>query len=588
MASDSIIKDVSFTEKLADIKEKLGMAATIIGGALPGGEFQMTTAKVRGVDMRVFKNLPPALGDVIRPKMKQHGSKPWIIYEDESYTFSEALQQVDALSAELHSGFGVNKGDSVSIAMRNLPEFLFSFLGITVMGAVAVPLNALWKTEELEYSVKDSGSKVIIGDPERLKLCAPFQSNIGVQTILCRGSSTIAADLKSNLWQDVIASGKTKPAPSTKGVDADDDCMIMYTSGSTGHPKGVVHTQRSVGTCMAVGSLVAKMIHVEDSSTLMAVPLFHITALANVFLWTIPAAEKLVMMHKWDAGKALQLTEKLQIKKFTGVPTMVRDILEHPEYSPERLASMKSFAAGGAPVPPAQVKAMREKAKKTTPAQGYGLTETMGGCVSNRGVDYLKRPTSAGRPLPFLVKAVVKDPETGKVLPDGQRGELCIQSALVMKGYKNRQADTEKVIDSEGFFHTGDIARIDGGFVYILDRLKDIIIRGGENIDCSEVEAALYQHPSVRECCVFGLPDERLGEVVGSAVFFQEGKAAPSQEELSKHTEKLLAKFKVPEAENIFVHTEELPKGATGKIAKKDLREKYAQHVKSRPPRSRL
>ncbi|CAE8620803.1 unnamed protein product, partial [Polarella glacialis] len=206
-------------------------------------------------------------------------------------------------------------------------------------------------------------------------------------------------------------------------------------------------------------------------------------------------------------------------------------------------------------------------------AQGYGLTETMGGCITNSGVDYLKHPTSCGKPIPFLVKVVIKDPATGKVLGDGARGEICIGGPLLMKGYNNRLEDTQKAIDEEGMFHTGDVGKIEGGFIYILDRLKDIIIRGGENIDCSEVEAAIYQHPAVRECCVFGLPDERLGEVVGAAVWLQ-GSPNPSPAELEGHSRKLLANFKVPEGANIFIHTEELPKGPTGKIAKKDVAQK--------------
>lgn len=289
----------------------------------------------------------------------------------------------------------------------------------------------------------------------------------------------------------------------------------------------------------------------------------------------------------WDAGKALELIQTLKVRKITGVPTMVRDILEHPKYSPEAVASLKTFAAGGAPVPPSQVASVREKAKGTQSMQGYGLTETMGVCVFNNGVDYLRRPTSCGRPIPLLVKVVIKDPDTGKELPNGARGEVCLAGPLIMKEYHNKPVETAKAIDKDGFFHTGDVGKMEGGFLYILDRLKDIIIRGGENVDCSEVEAALYTHPAVRECSVFGLPDERLGEVVGAAVWVQ-GSTLPSPEELSRFVAQHLAQFKVPEPQNIFLHSEELPKGPTGKLMKKELREQYGQLVKNRPPRSRL
>ncbi|CAE8588391.1 unnamed protein product, partial [Polarella glacialis] len=346
--------EVTLMEKLMDVKEKVGMAATVISNLLPGGEIQMTTTEVRGAEMRVLKNLPPALADIYRPWMKQYAAKTWVVYEEERYTFGEALQQMDALAAELASGFGLAAGQRGGIAMRNLPEFLIAFLGISVMGGVAVPLNALWKAEEMEYAFKDSGIKVVIGDVERLQMCVPFMSGLGVQPILVRGDAATASSIGAALWQDVLGRGKAKPPPSTKDIKAEDEAMIMYTSGSTGYPKGVVHTQRSVGTSMTVGSLLNKLRPIQDSAILLGVPLFHITALANVFLFSLPAGEKIVMMRKWDAGKAITLIETLKVTKFTGVPTMVRDILEHKDYQPERVASLRYFVAGGAPVPPSQ------------------------------------------------------------------------------------------------------------------------------------------------------------------------------------------------------------------------------------------
>merc|ERR1712242_81973 len=248
-------------------------------------------------------------------------------------------------------------------------------------------------------------------------------------------------------------------------------------------------------------------------------------------------------------------------------------------------ASMKNIAAGGAPVPPSLVTQLRKQSKGSQSSQGYGLTETMGAVIVNSGVDYLKHPTSCGKPIPLVVDAEIKDPATGKVMKDGERGELCIKSVFNMKCYQNRPEDTKKAIDAEGYFHTGDVAKMEHGFVYILDRLKDIIIRGGENIDCSEVETVLYTHPAVRECSVFGLPDARLGEVVGLAVWPQ---ASVTPAELSAHAASgKLAKFKVPLQEHIFIRDGELPKGATGKIDKKGLREKYAG-IMAGPPASKL
>lgn len=332
---------------------------------------------------------------------------------------------------------------------------------------------------------------------------------------------------------------------------------------------------------MKLGELVSLMMPEEKSKALMAVPLFHITALANTVLWSLPGGNAILMMRKWDAGEALRIIADEKATRFTGVPTMIRDMFEHKDFNAERFASMKNIGVGGAPVPPSLMSQMRKLTKNSKMSQGYGLTETMGGVIVNSGVDYLKHPTSCGKPIPLVVDAKIKDPATNKVMKDGERGELCIKSMFNLKCYNNRPEDTKKAIDSEGYFHTGDVAKIEHGFVYILDRLKDIIIRGGENIDCSEVETVLYTHPAVRECSVFGLPDARLGEVVGVAVW---PKAAVTPADLSAHCAAgKLAKFKVPLQEHIFILDGELPKGATGKIDKKGLREKYAGQMGGPP-----
>jgi len=444
---------------------------------------------------------------------------------------------------------------------------------------VAVPLNALWKSEELEYAVNDSGCKVLMVDPERMKRCQPFAEPAGIPMVLCRGGDSL------HTWDGLVAAGTGQRPPSVKHIKADDEAMIMYTSGSTGNPKGVCHTQRSVGTSLKIGDLASYMVPEENPVSLMAVPLFHITALAPVFIGSIATGAKIVMMRKWDAAVALDLIHKEKVTRFIGVPTMSRDMLEHDSFTPDKIKTMKLMATGGAPTPPSQVGKMRSKAKNITPATGYGLTETMAMGTTNSGVDYLKNPGSCGKPLPIFMELVIKDPATGKIMPEGERGEVCLKGPLIMKCYYNRPEDTAKAVDSDGYFHSGDIGKMEGGFCYILDRLKDLIIRGGENIDCSEVETAIYSHPAVRECSVFGLPDERLGEVVGTAIWTQ---GEVSAEEITKHVAEKLAKFKVPEAVNVFFHSEELPKGPTGKIDKKGMRESYSEMVKNRLPKSKL
>lgn len=579
-------KEISLGTKLADLWEKVGGAFKVACNMGPGGDFQLTTLNVSGREVRVFKNIPAALGDLYRVWLKRFADKKMLVYEDEEYTYAQVEGLMDNLGAALAADFGIMHGDKVGIAMRNCPEFLIAFLGATAMGAIGVPFNSMGNAQELEYVIQDSGCKVLFADPERLQLCAPILSKLGCASVLCRGDGAMAKEYGATaLWGDVLASGKGKSPPSLAGIHPESEAMIMYTSGSTGFPKGVVHTQRSVATNMKLGEIITKIKpEFPNPTVLLAVPLFHITALGLVFLQAVPAGANVVMMRKWDAGVALNAIEKYQVTRFTGVPTMIRDLMEHPDFSPEKVSSMKNLAAGGAPVPPGQVKKMHALTGKASSSQGYGLTEVHV-ATANTGTDYLKRPTSCGRAIPLLVNLKVVDPETQQRVKDGERGELCIKSAMMMKGYHNKPDATAKVIDSEGFFHSGDVAKIEGGFVYILDRLKDLIIRGGENIDCSEVEYAFNSHPAVRECSVFGLPDERLGEVVGAAVWMQGDTVTTA--ELSAHVASQIAKFKVPLAEHIFLHTQELPKGATGKLDKKGLRAKYSEAIKG-PPASKL
>jgi acyl-CoA synthetase (AMP-forming)/AMP-acid ligase II len=424
----------------------------------------------------------------------------------------------------------------------------------------------------------------------------PFQEKMGFRTIMVRGDveTTPAAKASGAAgWNAVLSAGKATFSAATqrkmrKSINPEDEAMIMYTSGSTGFPKGVVHTQRSVGTAIKIGEMAATaMPEAGGGVQLMAVPLFHITALCPVGLFSIPAGSKVVMMRKWDAGEGLKVIEREQVTRFTGVPTMMIDLMKHPDFDPRKVASLKNVIAGGAPVPPSQVAEMRKKSKSISSGQGYGLTETMALGTVNRGADYIRHPTSCGKPVPLMVEVAIIDPVTKKKVPTGERGEVCIKGAFIMKCYNNQPEKTAEAIDEDGYFHSGDIGKVDSeGFVYILDRMKDLIIRGGENIDCSEVEAALASHPAVRECSVFGLPDARLGEVVGCAIWVSD--ESVTEAEINAHAAKSVAKFKVPDAENIFFHREALPKGATGKLDKKGLRDTYGKIVEARPIKSML
>jgi acyl-CoA synthetase (AMP-forming)/AMP-acid ligase II len=568
--------------------------STVAINLLPGGRYQLLTQKVKGggrdqgAPVVTYKNLPASIRDVYRPFFEASTDKTWVIYAEERLTYGRAWEITEAIGRDLVHGMGLNKGDCVGIAMRNFPEYVLAFVAIQCAGLICVPLNSLWKTEELEYSVKDAGVKLIFGDSERLRRCEPFRKTLGIRTVLCRPEEIDGEEPvpeANTTWAAMLEAGTKQPRIQFTDADPEDVAMILYTSGSTGFPKGVEHTQRSQGTAMRLMEM-GGVIMPAGNCVLLPVPLFHITGIAGIFLRSLASGASIVMMRKWDAGVALKLIEQEGVSAFMGVPTMVRDMLEHPTFTPEAVKTLKSMAAGGAPVPPSQVEAMKKKMKTTKSGQAYGLTETIAATVIN-GAEYEQRPTSCGKPVPLLVEVCIKDPVTGRVMPTEERGEICIRSAMVMKGYHNQPEKTAEVIDHDGWFHSGDIGRKDSsGYVYIMDRMKDLIIRGGENIDCSEVEAALYAHPAVREVSVFALPDERLGEVVGAAVWCTDEEVSSS--DLAATAASTLAKFKVPLPEDVFIMAEELPKGATGKIDKKGLRARFGEIVAQRNPKSRL
>jgi len=567
--------------------EALGKAAglvNVVWEMLPGGRFNFTTTELEFPDqanrsVRTFKNIPNFLGDQYAGYFEEHADKTWLVYEGERITFGQAWGLISEIGRELVHGLGIKQGDTVGVAMRNLPEYMLSFIAIQVVGAIVVPLNSLWKTDELEYAVQDSGCKVLFADAERMRRCAPFTAKMNIKTVLVRSDDMQNGPAVEGTitWDAMLAEGATRILwPTCADVLPEDVSMIMYTSGSTGFPKGVEHTYRSLGTMMRLLEL-GVYIMPSGNVMLLGVPLFHITAVAGVFLRSICTGSTLIMLQKWDAAVALDYIETEKVSSFTGVPTMMRDMMEHPSFTVDRVASLKSLAAGGAPVPPSQVKLMASKVKNAG-GQVYGLTEVIVASTI-AGKEYQDRPKSCGKAAPLFVELAIKDPETGKTLPVETRGEICIKSAMVMKGYHNQPEKTAEVMDSEGFFHSGDIGRLDAqGYLYIMDRLKDIIIRGGENIDCSEVEAALYTHPAAREISVFGIPDDRLGEVVGAAIWCTD---AATAEELAAKAAEVLSKYKVPLPEHIFIMSEELPKGATGKIDKKGLRAKFSEQFAS-------
>ncbi len=548
----------------------------------PGGPFEIVEAEVLGRRMRVFKSSPPSLRALF-DAARARGDAPFLVYEDERWSFADTMARVDALGAALVLR-GVRPGDRVAIAMRNYPEWVVAFAAITSLGAISVSLNAWWTTEELDYALRDSGSSVVIADAERVARIAPLLGSLPLRMLAVRTQGALPACTER--FEDAVVPGSKLPDVA---LHPDLDATILYTSGTTGHPKGAVSTHRAVLSALqsfACRALVngamgvgAKQPNAKPwpTSFILVVPLFHVTGCVPVMLSCFAAGYKLVMMHKWDAERALELIERERVTQFVGVPTQSWDLLESPAFAKRDTSSLVSVGGGGAPAPPELVRRVDRSFAAARPGIGYGMTETNAYGPGNAGEDYLRKPTSCGRVVP-VVELRVTDPE-GRVLGANEVGELWFRGPNLIRGYWNKpEATAETIVD--GWLRTGDIGRIDEeGFVYVQDRAKDMVLRAGENVYCAEVEAALYEHPDVYEAAVFGVPHERLGEEVAAAIVPKPGRTlepAALRAFLAQH----LAPFKIPT--RIAIHAEQLPRNPAGKILKRTLRDEL---VGVSPPR---
>ncbi len=559
--------------------------------AAPGSPFETTEVEARGQKYTGYKNAPPQVRQLWMA-VKADDSDDYLVYEDERMTYGEARARVLQVANGLINDFGVKPGDSVGLALRNYPEWVLGWWAIQMAGAVAVEMNSFWNGEELTYGVTDSGSAVMIVDQARHDSLlahkdAIADAGVDMKMILVRGDGE--ASEGAVRWEDVTGD---ESVPAVE-FGPDDRAAMVYTSGTTAFPKGVVHSQRNVVTNhmnminLTVGMRLAEVSAMggdpleaaaavekaPQTVMLVAVPLFHVTGSHCVMLPITGTGGKLVLMYKWNAEKALELIEREKVSSFTGVPTMTMDMLASPDWDTRDTSSLQAMGSGGAPNPPHMVAKVDEMVENASATQGYGLSEVSGIATANGGMFYKEKPGSCGVG-PRVGETKVVD-EDGNTLPNGERGELCLRGPHVFVEYHNKPEATAEAIDPEGWFHTGDIAIIDDdGFVSIVDRAKDVVIRGGENVGSAEVEAAIAKHPAVHECAVFGVPHERLGEEVAVAVYPIAGQSIDPSE-LQQFAKESLAAFKVPA--HVFVHDEPLPKNPNGKVLKRQLREEAAQ-----------
>ena len=555
----------------------------------PGSPLEVEEIDIRGVRTKVWKNLPPSLRAVVEAG-RAHGERIFLVYEDERVSFEAFYRAVAALAAEL-AALGVVKGDRVAVIMRNLPEWVTAFYAAAALGAVVTPLNAWWTGPELEYGLTDSGTKIAIMDAERYERMTEHLPNCPelARVYVSRAREEIAHPLVTKLEDVIGAPGAWKDLPARDlppaEIGPEDDATIFYTSGTTGKPKGALATQRAVNTNIFTAAAAGARSFLRKGeappapdpdgpqrSSLLSVPFFHVTGCMAVLNASLFGGAKLVMMHKWDVIRAFELIEREKIQSAGGVPTIAWQLIEHPARANYDLSSLESVAYGGAPSSPELVRRLREAFPKSQSGQGWGMTETSATVTSNSGEDYANRPDSCG-PAAAVAELQIRDPADGvTVLPAGQVGELWSKGPMNVKGYWNKpEASAQTFVD--GWVRTGDLAKLDDeGFCYIIDRAKDMLIRGGENIYCVEVENALYDHPAVMDAAVVGIPHRTLGEEPGAVVTLKPGTHA-TEEELRAHVAERLAAFKVPVA--IKFWREVLPRNPNGKILKNELKKLF-------------
>ena len=543
------------------------------------GPLAVQTMTIDGRPLPAIAAAPPSLPAYFAHFCAEHGDKTFLVAGTERLSFAETHAAARRVAGALVADWGVRRGDRVGIAARNAPAWIVAYMGILMAGGVATLLNGWWQGGELADAVADTGTRLVIADPER----AERLSGLPGLDIVALDVARPLADALAPLFARGGDTGTALPE-----LGPDDVATILFTSGSTGQSKGAWSDHRGVvqGTftyLMQSLSMLDVLTRQGEPpaadiqpATLLNVPLFHVTAEIPVMLQSFAMGRKLVLMPRWDAAEAMRLMEAERVTYFVGVPLMSYEILVHPERGRFDLSTVRDFAAGGAPRPVEHVRRLDAEMGGARPLLGYGLTETNAVGCGNVGDSYLAKPDSTGRPFAPMVEVAILN-DAGTHLPAGERGEVGIRSAANFRGYWNNPEATAAAVTDDGFFRTGDLGYLDDEeYLFIVDRKKDIIIRGGENIACQEVEAAIYEHPDVAECAVFGLPDPRLGEVPGTVIHLADGSSL-DEEGLAQFLSTRLASFKRPA--RVWFAAEPLPRLGTEKIDKVALRGRYREVV---------
>ncbi|MFA5962755.1 MAG: class I adenylate-forming enzyme family protein [Sphingomonas sp.] len=555
-----------------DLDRRMDESMAALTGA--GGPLALGSVEIGGTTLPMIVTVPPSLPGYFAHYAAEHHDKTFLVSGDERLSFAAVYAEAERVARALIAAHGVRKGDRIGIAMRNSPSWIALYMGIIMAGGIATLLNGWWQSGELAAAITDVDCALVFADPPRAARLAEIH-DLGATVIAIDDTPPLAIALA-----EVTAhSGAAIPLPALTG---DDDATILFTSGSTGQSKGAISDHRAVvqaiynylaQALVALGIATADGVATDQQhATLLNVPLFHVTGEVPVFLQSFAMGRKLVLMPKWDAEAAMRLIEAEKVTYFVGVPLMRFEILTHPNRHKYDLSTVSDFAAGGAPRPVEHVRRIDAEMGGGAPLVGYGLTETNGIGCSNWRSNYLAKPSSTGRAQAPLVDLAILD-DHHKPVAQGSRGEVAIRSVCNFREYWGRAQATRDAFTADRYFLTGDVGYLDeDGYLFIVDRKKDIIIRGGENISCQEVEAAIYEHPAIAEAAVFGLPDERFGEVPGAVVLLREGESMTT-EDLCGFLFAHIAAFKVPQ--RIWFSDAPLPRLGTEKIDKVTLRAIY-------------